>query len=76
MQTHDRRETNLILEVLSPSRHSCEYIPGDLPYAVRTRELAESPPDHRTTDEIREEIDAKQNTRSDRRKVNEGLLNT
>ena len=51
-------------------------IPEDLPYAVRTRELAESPPDHRTTDEIREEIDAKQNTRSDRGKVKEGLLNT
>lgn len=51
-------------------------IPEDLPYVVRTRELAESTPDHRTTDEIREEIDAEQNTRSDRGKVKEGLLST
>ena len=41
-------------------------IPGDLPYAVRTRELAESPPDHRMTDEFREEIGAEHGASSER----------
>ena len=52
-------------------------IPEDLPYAVRTRELAESPPDHRMTDEFREEIGTEHSDSSERdSRVREELLNT